>query len=162
MITIILDRDGVVLEERGEYTFKIADSKVLTDNIEALKKYSNSLQEKYQFFILTNQGGIAKGLYTIAEVDAIHNLIQNEFVKRGLCIVDYYVCPHHNDFGKCLCRKPKSGLYEKIVAKYSLSPNECIMIGDKERDIIPAKALGMHTVLIESNALLNENSWPIL
>lgn len=158
MLTIILDRDGVVLKERGEYTFKISDCEVLGYNIDALKTYSDSLNESCQFFILTNQGGIAKGLYTSKEVDAIHMLIQSEFRSRGLSIVEFYVCPHHHDFGNCICRKPKAGLYEKIVAKYNLRPNQCIMIGDKERDVEPAKAMGMQTVLIESNAKLGQNN----
>ena len=154
MKTIILDRDGVILKERGEYTFKLEDAEVLSQNIEALAAWSKA-HEAIQFIVLTNQGGVAKGLYTMKEVDAIHAILQQAFVEKGIKIKEFFTCPHHQDFGLCYCRKPKSLLYEKILAKYNLQPKDCLMIGDKERDILPAQALGMKTLLIDSNEVLS-------
>tara|TARA_R110001592_G_scaffold9723_4_gene51483 strand:- start:38689 stop:39168 length:480 start_codon:yes stop_codon:yes gene_type:complete len=154
MKTIILDRDGVILKERGEYTFKLEDCEVLENNIDVLQQWSSS-QVDVQFFVLTNQGGIAKSLYSMNEVDAIHQMLRNAFRKKGIDITAFYICPHHQDYGLCLCRKPKTLLFEKIVAKYQLNPKDCMMIGDKERDTIPAKSMGMKTLLIESNETLN-------
>jgi D-glycero-D-manno-heptose 1,7-bisphosphate phosphatase len=150
MKTIILDRDGVILKERGEYTFRMDDSVVLQENIDVLAQWAEA-NEVNQFFVLTNQGGIAKELYTMKEVNTIHKLLSKAFELRGIEIKEFFVCPHHQDYGICLCRKPKTLLFEKIVAKYRLNPKDCLMIGDKERDIIPAKTLGMQSLLIESN-----------
>lgn len=150
MKTIILDRDGIILKERGEYTYRLEDSEVLTENISVLAQWADK-NEEIQFFVLTNQGGIAKKLYDMNDVDSIHGLLQNAFAEHGISIKQFFTCPHHQDFGLCLCRKPKSLLFEKIVAKYQLDPSECLMIGDKERDVLPAKKLGMKTLLINSN-----------
>jgi D-glycero-D-manno-heptose 1,7-bisphosphate phosphatase len=153
MKTIILDRDGVILKERGEYTFRLEDCEVLNKNIDVLAQWASS-NEDVQFFVLTNQGGIAKHLYSMVDVEAIHKLLQQAFVAKGIAITEFYICPHHQDFGLCLCRKPKTLLFEKLVAKYQLNPEQCLMIGDKERDTIPAHSLGMKTLLINSNDTL--------
>lgn len=95
--------------------------------------------------MVTNQAGIAKGLYTDKEVWQCHQLLQ-EACHGALDAL--YFSPYHPDFGASLGRKPGSLLFEKAIAKYGLSAPDSWMIGDQERDLIPAQSLGMKTIRI--------------
>lgn len=154
MQAIILDRDGVIIKERGEYTYNMQDVELLHYNLDALKKYINSTNKNTQLFVLSNQGGIAKLLYGYKEMNEIHTYIQKAFNHIGLKIEEFFVCPHHPDYTNCFCRKPKDLLYQKICAKYNLTYKNCLMIGDKPRDTEPAITLGMRGLLIDSNQSL--------
>jgi len=145
---VLLDRDGVINIERGEYTFKPSDFKLVPGLIEGmieLKKLG------YRFAVISNQGGIAKGLYTLKEVRQLESIFINTLLEADVEVSDFYYCPHHPDFGKCLCRKPSKLLFEKVSAKYSINTHESFMIGDKERDVLPAKELGFKTLQIQAN-----------
>lgn len=157
MRALILDRDGVIIKERGEYTYDLNDVSVLDDNILAIKKYLEISEVETKIFVLTNQGGIAKGIYSNKAVQKIHALIQDVFRENKMHVEAFYVCPHHEDYTLCFCRKPKNLLFQKIAAKYNIKPENCLMVGDKERDVLPAINLGMRHLLIESNASLNYN-----
>lgn len=145
---IFLDRDGVVNRERGEYTFAIADFELNEGLVEFCRK---AQENNYLLIIISNQGGIAKGLYTLEDVHAVHAFLQKELAKDNVRITDFFICPHHQDYGACLCRKPNTLLLEKAIAKYGLDKQQSFMIGDKERDVEAAKNAGIEGILIESN-----------
>lgn len=148
MKAVFLDRDGVVNIERGDYTYKLEDF-ILNDG---LIEFCIKAKEKgFLLFIISNQGGIAKGIYSLSDVEILNDYIENELKKKGIEITDFYFCPHHNDFGACLCRKPNSILLEKVMAKYHIDVQHSFMIGDRERDIEAAKKIGLKGILIESN-----------
>lgn len=144
-----LDRDGVINRERGEYTFKVADFEILPTVISTLK---SAQKAGYKIIIITNQGGIAKGLYTHKDVALAHDYLHNELGKHGVILTDIFYSPHHQDYSKSLDRKPDSLMFEKAIAIYGIDVTKSMMIGDSERDIIAANKVGIKGYKIAPNA----------
>jgi D-glycero-D-manno-heptose 1,7-bisphosphate phosphatase len=146
--TIFLDRDGVVNIERGEYTWKIEDFKLTVGLIEFLKTI---IKKGYLVIIISNQGGVGKGLFTMEDVEKAHQHLANLLAKENIRLTDIYYCPHHPNSGKCLCRKPQSLLLEKAIARYEVDVENSYFIGDRPRDEESGAKVGLKTILIESN-----------
>lgn len=145
---IFLDRDGVLNFEHGDYVTKPEDFKVLDFVPVQLKRLQD---DNFFLIVITNQGGIAKGLYTHAELSVMHKILIDELAKNDVKLTEIFYCQHHPEFSKCLCRKPGSIMIEKALAKYHIDPNLSFMIGDKERDIAAATAAGVKGLLINAN-----------
>lgn len=145
---VFLDRDGVINYEVGDYIKRFEDFKLLPH---AVKHIAALTQKGIKVFVVTNQGGIAKGLYSIFELDKMHQYMVAEVEKAGGKITEVYYCPHHPDYGMCLCRKPGSLMVQKAVAKYNINPKTSVFIGDKERDIVCAEGAGVKGFLIDEN-----------
>lgn len=147
---VFLDRDGVINVERG-YTHKLEDFVILPDLIEVLQL----LQKRgYLLVVVSNQSGVAKGLYTQADVETVHQFMLNEFTKSGIVLSEIYYCIHHPDVSKCICRKPDSLFVEKALARFSIDAKQSYFIGDKERDTEAAEKAGVKGILIEANISL--------
>jgi D-glycero-D-manno-heptose 1,7-bisphosphate phosphatase len=143
------DRDGVILNDTGlYYIYKPEDVKINPGIIESLKKLSDN---GYLLIVISNQGGIGKGIYGKKETDRVHQILDETFKTHGIIISEYYYCPHHTDTGKCLCRKPDSLMVEKAIARFSIDRSKSILIGDSERDIVAAQKAGIRGVKIEPN-----------
>lgn len=149
---VFLDRDGILNEERGVYISSIKEFTILSDVIPALK----ILQQKgYLSIVITNQGGIAKGLYTEQELVSMHTYLCKKLAEEAIQLNEIYYCPHHPDFsGKCLCRKPESVLIEKALARFDIDPSLSYFIGDRDRDIQAAERAGVKGILLQSNQSL--------
>jgi D-glycero-D-manno-heptose 1,7-bisphosphate phosphatase len=145
---IFLDRDGVINVDRHEYTWEISDFTILPGVFEACRKW---LESGFLIIVVTNQGGIAKGLYTHADVNKLHDHMNILFKKEGIHLTDIYYCPHHPEAGNCLCRKPGSLLVEKALASYDIDPAESFFIGDRDRDIVAGSGAGVKGVLVPVN-----------
>jgi D-glycero-D-manno-heptose 1,7-bisphosphate phosphatase len=145
---IFLDRDGVLNKEMGDYVCSVDDFHIL-DNFKALK----TLQDKgYLLIIATNQGGLAKGWYTKAELELMHDELKGAYKEYGVAFTDIYYCPHHPDYtGPCDCRKPKPGLLLQGIDKYDIDPSKSYFIGDNDRDILAGTAAGVKGILIKSD-----------
>jgi D-glycero-D-manno-heptose 1,7-bisphosphate phosphatase len=139
---IFLDRDGILNVERGEHTWRLDDF-ILVDGIVDL--LSRLKQEGFLLIVITNQSGIAKGMYTRADMWACHEKFQKE---AGGLIDDFYYAPGHPDVSESLSRKPDTLMFERAMAKHDIDPELSWMIGDKERDITPAKKLGIRTIRV--------------
>lgn len=148
---IFLDRDGVINKERGEYTFKVADFEINEGVIEFLKLAKT---KEYEFIIITNQGGISKEIYNHNDVNIVHEFMLTKFKQVGIDILSIYYCPHHSENENCICRKPKSQLLEKSIARFSIDKSLSFFIGDSERDVEAAKNAGIKGVKIEPNSNL--------
>lgn len=148
---VFLDRDGVVNVERGEYTYKKEDFRFTEGFFEALKAIN---QKGYEFIIITNQGGIAKGIYTHEDVLELNQIITDAFKNRKLPLLDIFYSPYHSDFSQSLSRKPDSLMLEKAIHLYKVNPQKSLMIGDSNRDIIAAEKVGVKGILIEANTSL--------
>jgi D-glycero-D-manno-heptose 1,7-bisphosphate phosphatase len=148
---IFLDRDGVINEERGEYTYRLNDFVFVPGLFEALQKWK---AKGYLFVVITNQSGIAKGVYSHEDLDKIHHYMLTEFEKQGIPVEEIYYSPHHPDTGKSISRKPDSLLVEKALARFDIDPAASYFIGDKERDIEAAQKAGVKGILVESNQSL--------
>ncbi len=145
---VFLDRDGVINFERGDYCRNINDFIVNDGILQSIKLFRNN---NYLVIVITNQGGIAKSLYTISDVLKMHKHLQDRLDKLNAQITDIYFCPHHDSISKCLCRKPDSLLFEKAIAYYDVDVSKSYMIGDSERDIIAAQKVGVKGILVKSN-----------
>ena len=150
---IFLDRDGVIIRERGEYTWLLEDMKINPGVAEGLRKFSEA---GFMLIVISNQGGIAKELYTKEDTDYLHLHISRNLSLSGIKIEEYYYCPHHPDKGNCLCRKPDSLLLEKAIARFNIDPLQSYFIGDNERDIEAGIKAGVKTIKIEANDNLSE------
>lgn len=145
---VFLDRDGVINEERGEYTWLLEDFRINPTVVEALRRLQ---ADGYLLLIISNQGGIAKGKYTKADVDYLHLHLERILANHGIRLTAIYYCPHHPDHGHCICRKPDSLLLEKACARYGIDPSTSHFIGDAQRDVDAAVKAGMHAVKIKPN-----------
>ncbi|NVJ48526.1 MAG: HAD-IIIA family hydrolase [Cytophagia bacterium] len=137
---VFLDRDGVLNEELGYQVTNAEGFKVKEGLTEPLKHLK---QAGFLLIVITNQSGIAKGDYTEDFVLECHEKIQQAV---GGILDDLYFAPGHESVSRSLMRKPDSLMFEKAIAKYKIDAGQSWMIGDKERDLIPAKKLGMGTV----------------
>ena len=137
---VFLDRDGIINEETGDYVFKIKDFHIVDGIIDILKKMKAT---GYLLIVITNQAGIAKGRYVKEDMDKCHDHFQEQ---SGGLISKFYYAPGHPDYSESLSRKPDSLLFEKAMAKFNIDPTKSWMVGDKERDIVPAKKWGIKTI----------------
>jgi D-glycero-D-manno-heptose 1,7-bisphosphate phosphatase len=145
---LFLDRDGVINHDPGDYTMSVEEFIILPTVVEALK----IAQDKgFLIIVVTNQGGLAKGLYTESEVHAMHQKLRDTCQKSGVEITHIYYSPHHPDFGNSLTRKPESLLLERAIAKYRIDPSKSLMIGDRDRDVECARRVGVKGILIKTN-----------
>ena len=145
---VFLDRDGVINYERGCYTTNVDDFIINNGIGEAIKLLKNN---NFLVIVISNQAGLAKKLFTENDLLEMHIKLCTYLFDYQTNIDDFFVCPHHPDFTNCLCRKPKSLLFEKALAVYNIDPKLSFMIGDSERDIIAAEKCGIKGILIESN-----------
>jgi D-glycero-D-manno-heptose 1,7-bisphosphate phosphatase len=145
---VFLDRDGVVNVERGEYTWRLEDFKLTV----GLIPFIRAVQAKgYLVMIISNQGGIGKGVYTFADVEKAHQYLKDCLAAAKLTITDIYYCPHHPNAGKCLCRKPESIMLEKAIARYMVDAPNSYFIGDSSRDVEAGNRVGVHTIKVNPN-----------
>jgi len=148
---IFLDRDGVINRERGEYTWRIEDF-TLNDG---LLKFLKIAQEKsYLLIVISNQGGIQRGKYSIKDVETVHQYLQNELKKHGIQLTDIYICPHHDKTERCFCRKPQPIMLEKAIARFNIDVKTSFFFGDSLRDMEAGNFVGLNSILIEPNSSL--------
>ncbi len=148
---LFLDRDGVVNRERGEFTWKLEDFQINDGVFEALNIFR---EHNFEFIIISNQSGIARGLYEKSDVEFLHHHLKRAAVAKGISILDIYYCPHHPDSSRCICRKPDSLLLEKAIARYHVDSEQSRFIGDAERDISAANKVGLQAIRIQPNSSL--------
>lgn len=142
MKAVFLDRDGVINRERGEYTFRIKDFELIEGVVDSIDKIKSA---GYKVIVITNQAGIAKGLYSVEQMKACHLKMQEACSNQFDAI---YFAPLHPSISESLARKPGSLMFERAMAKFDIDVSESWMVGDKMRDLIPAKALGIRTILV--------------
>ena len=147
---IFLDRDGVINFERG-YTHRLEDFVILPDLIEVLQILK---QKGYLLIVISNQSGIAKGLYLQSETEMLHSYLKEELRKNNIVLDEIYYCVHHPDVGRCICRKPDSLFVEKALARFNIDASKSYFIGDKERDTEAGEKVGVKGILIEANISL--------
>ncbi|WP_139920351.1 HAD-IIIA family hydrolase [Hymenobacter sp. DG01] len=139
---VFLDRDGVLNEEIGHYVWKLEEFVVLPDVAASLARLK---QAGYYLVVVTNQAGIAKGLYSAAEVQACQQKLQQ---ATGNLLDALYFAPAHPSVSESLARKPGSLMLEKAMARFQLDPTRCWMVGDRLRDMQAAERVGVQGILV--------------
>lgn len=146
---VFLDRDGVILRKRpeGEYVGHWSEAELLPGVAAAIAALQRS---RRRVIVVSNQRGVALGLYTRADVEEVHRQLELHLSAVGAHIDAFYFCPH--DIGECNCRKPGTGMFEEAFRDFpEASPANGIVIGDSLSDIEAARALGMPSILIEGD-----------
>lgn len=137
---IFVDRDGTLVEEVN-FLSRVADLSVFPFTrpaVELLKRAG------YLVVVLTNQSGIGRGLYTVADMQSVHDEIQ---MQLGGALDGFYFCPHLPDEG-CLCRKPSLGMVKAACADLDIDLTRSWMIGDKNLDIWIAENAGIRSAMV--------------
>ncbi len=154
---VFFDRDGV-LNEDVAYLYKIEDLRWVEGAREAVAYLT---QLGYKIFIVTNQSGIARGYYTVEQMQQLHEYMQREFAACGGKIEKIYYCPHHPEGSVaeytcvCSCRKPKPGMLLQAMAEYAIDKEQSFLIGDSKRDVEAAEAADIRGYLFTGGNLLN-------
>ena len=155
---VFFDRDGVLNVDEG-YLFRQEELQWIVGAREAVA-YLTKLG--YKIFVITNQSGIARGFYTIEQMNKLHDFMQAEFQKMGGSITKFYYCPHHPTKGTipeyakvCACRKPKPGMILKAFEEYDLDKANSFVVGDMPKDMEAAKAAGLRGYQFAGGNLLD-------
>jgi len=149
---VFLDRDGVINLKGGPYYIWRREDFVLNEGvITAL----NIFQKKgYLLIVITNQGGIAKGVFTEEDLAVLHEYMTDLLRVHGIELSAVYYCPHHPDVSPCECRKPGTLLFEKAIKDFGIDAASSYMIGDSDIDIEAAGKMGIKGILIPENGNL--------
>ena len=145
---VFLDRDGTI---NREVSFVArADQFVLLPGVHSA--LGRLVDAGFAVVVVTNQSGIARGLYTEDDLARIHELAQQQL---GHLVRAFLHCPHHPDLpgpygGACTCRKPQSGLVLAAQELLSLQLEGSYLVGDSARDVLAARGLPVRTVYVHS------------
>lgn len=144
---VFLDRDGTIIED-AHFIKSPKQVRIIPGAPEAIARINaaGSLA-----IVVTNQSGIARGLSTVEDYEAVRKHYESLLSKSGARIDASYYCPHHPEVdGPCKCRKPGTGLFEQAMRDFNLVPERVAYIGDRWRDVAAAKRLGGRGILVPS------------
>lgn len=154
---VILDRDGVINFESDDFIKSPEEWRPIPGSLTAIAQLN---QAGHKVVIASNQSGVARGLFSLATLDAIHTKMQRELEKVNGRLDGIYFCPHGPEDG-CRCRKPKPGLFATIAQDFPADFATAVAVGDSLRDIQAAKAAGCQmTILVKTGRgekTLNQN-----
>jgi len=137
---LFIDRDGVINVDKV-HVFRKEEFEFTDGIFDLCSKYSD---KGYLILVITNQAGIAKGIYGEEDFQKLTDWMTGQFAERGIKISKVYHCPHHPDFtGPCNCRKPEPGMILQGVKDFNLDISQCILIGDKESDLEAGRRAGI-------------------
>ena len=143
---LIIDRDGTINVRpiQAQYVRSWDDFHFIADSVEAMRALAAA---GFQFIVVSNQAGIARGMQDAAAVDEVNQRMVSELGSRGIEVLDVYVCPHHWDDG-CECRKPKPGMFFRASREHLVRMDRTVYVGDDPRDCRTAFNAGCESVLI--------------
>lgn len=145
---IFLDRDGVLNKDYVDYAYTLDKFEILPGVPEALAKLKKA---GFKIVIVTNQSGIIKGVYKKEDVYVCHYALQQACDNA---IDEMFYAPYHPNWTESLTRKPDTLMFERAIAKYNVDLSKSWMIGDKERDLIPGKKVGIkHLVQVDNEPI---------
>lgn len=142
-----LDRDGTIIAEK-DY---LADPDLVEFIPGALEALRLLREAGYRLVIVTNQSGIARGLYSMADYHAVEARVEHELAGAGITLDGIFFCPHHPDFtGACECRKPGLGMYRAAEQELGIDLANSVYVGDRIKDVLPALAVGGRAILVRT------------
>jgi D-glycero-D-manno-heptose 1,7-bisphosphate phosphatase len=146
MKLIILDRDGVINFGSDQFIKSPDEWKPIPGSLEAIARLT---REGWRVVVATNQSGLARGLFEMATLNAIHAKMHKAVAQAGGRIEAVFYCPHAADMG-CDCRKPKPGLFDEIASRYGRDLKDVPAVGDSLRDLQAAASVGALTFLVRT------------
>jgi len=146
MCLVILDRDGVINRDSDEFIKTVDEWIALPGSLEAIARLSRA---GFAVHVATNQSGIWRRLFPLAELEAMHEKLRHGVAMLGGRIESIHYCPHGPDEW-CQCRKPKPGMYREIAAEAGIDLAGVPVIGDSLRDLDAAAAVGAQPILVRT------------
>lgn len=146
MRLVVLDRDGVINHDSDAYIKSPEEWIPIPGSLEAIARLHRA---GFTVTVATNQAGVARGLFDLAALDAIHHKMQIAVEAAGGKLNGIFVCPHA-PWDDCDCRKPKPGLLKQIAKQFQISLDGVPVIGDSLRDIEAAESVGARPLLVRS------------
>ena len=140
----ILDRDGVINHDSDQFIKSPAEWKPIDGAVEAIARLN---QNGYRVVLATNQSGIGRGLFDMATFNAINDKMMELVFRQGGRIDAIFFCPCTAE-QHCHCRKPDTGMFEDIAARFHMSLNGVPAIGDSLRDLEAAGKVGCAPILV--------------
>ena len=144
MKLVILDRDGVINYDSDQYIKSPAEWRPIPGSIEAIARLN---QNGFRVAVATNQAGIGRGLFDMATLNAINDKMMEMVFRQGGRIDALFFCPH-TAVENCGCRKPKTGMYEEIAARFHTDLKGVPCVGDSLKDLQAAEVVGGQPVLV--------------
>jgi D-glycero-D-manno-heptose 1,7-bisphosphate phosphatase len=149
-VGLFFDRDGTLNTEL-DFISRPGELQLIPNAARAIRE-ANEFGIKV--FVITNQSGIARGLFTETDLVAIHQKLVTVLAHEGARVDAIYYCPHHPEYGKtpykkaCSCRKPKPGMLKKAGREHGIKLSHSFVIGDRFIDMQAGKAAGCRTGLV--------------
>lgn len=141
---VFIDRDGTINVD-VDFLSSPSQLQLIPRSAEAIRELNDL---GIAVVVITNQSGIARGLYTEDDLRRVHEAMDSELKKFGATVLEYFYCPHHPEEGlppyriECECRKPKPGMLNQAKQKYGFSLTRSFVVGDKCIDVQTGKAVG--------------------
>ncbi|UCC95995.1 MAG: D-glycero-beta-D-manno-heptose 1,7-bisphosphate 7-phosphatase [Candidatus Omnitrophota bacterium] len=159
MKVVFLDRDGVINKYPGDrqYVTSWRQFQFIPGSVEGIRK----LNEKgFKIFVVSNQAGVAKGLYSQKELDSMTKKMLSTLKKQNTRLDGIYYCMHRQE-DNCSCRKPKTGLLQKAITDFGIHLTIGFFIGDSFRDMKAARDFGLKGALVLSGRekIANRKNW---
>lgn len=143
---VILDRDGVINEDSDDYIKSLDEWRPIAGSIDAIARLS---KHGFTVAVATNQSGLGRGLFTLDDLEAMHDRLREMVESAGGHVAGIFYCPHTPE-DHCACRKPRSGLIDAIEREFDTSARGAWFIGDSQRDLEAAAAKGCVPVLVRT------------
>jgi D-glycero-D-manno-heptose 1,7-bisphosphate phosphatase len=150
---VFIDKDGTLVED-VPYNVDPARVRLARDAVPAVRRLA---EQGFTLVIVTNQAGVARGLFPESAVEEMGRHLIRVLADRGVRIAGFYFCPHLPDAAipeyrvDCDCRKPQPGLIRRACDELDLNPDESWMVGDIATDVAAGQAAGCRTVLANAN-----------
>jgi D-glycero-D-manno-heptose 1,7-bisphosphate phosphatase len=157
---LFLDRDGVINKEVN-YLYKIEDFEFIDGVFETCQFFQD---KDYAIVIITNQAGIARGIYSEDDYLTLTSWLLEQFREEGVLISRVYHCPHHPEFGsECHCRKPEPQMLYDAERDLGIDLKNSILVGDKNSDILAGINAGIkNNYLISTGHKITENKYGVV
>ena len=146
---VFLDRDGTIVDDPPPgFLHEPGKVRLLPGAAEAIRRLNDG---DWLVIVVSNQSGIARGLYDAAAYEAVQRRLAELLAQHGAWLDGAYFCPHHPEFtGPCQCRKPGVKLFRDAEAALGVNLRRSYWVGDRVSDVAPAMALGGHGLLVET------------
>lgn len=144
MKLIVLDRDGTINFDSDQYIKSPAEWRPIPGSLEAIARLNHG---GWRVVVATNQSGLARGLFDMATLNAIHAEMHRALAQAGGRIDAIFFCPHAADAG-CGCRKPKPGMLHEIARRLNVELAGVPVVGDSLKDLQAAAAVRARPMLV--------------
>lgn len=141
---VILDRDGVINENRADHVKSWSEFQFLPGALEAVARLTRA---GVRIFVFTNQAVVNRGIAPRSVVDSVNTRMAEVIEQHGGRVEAVVYCPHRPD-ERCGCRKPQPGLLLRLAREHGVSLKDCVVVGDAVADLDAGTAAGCETILV--------------